>query len=251
MTHTANLPQLDLADERRHFEVVVPARARTQPHLLNAIFAVAARHLSRMPQYKTPSGIVYRNNLLPRLTVHSAVEYTLKCIPAMRTYIGVGEEYLESVVATAVLLRQLEEIDDDDHDREGSDHSAEPQRERSSDEERERRSEREETPREGGVQSNFLQITDVVLRSEGARSLIGRSDLIQAAYWMALRQEIFQSFTKKQAPKLVLSEEHWKGASKVNKAVMHTVQVMRWRWGDQQSHTMEEWRTSPCPPCMI
>ena len=233
----------------------MPARARTQPHLLNAIFAVAARHLSRMPQYKTPSGIVYRNNLLPRLTVHSAVEYTLKCIPAMRTYIGVGEEYLESVVATAVLLRQLEEIDDDDHDREGSSsnsNSAEQQqqqqqqRERSSEEGRERR---EETPhgREGGgVQSNFLQITDVVLRSEGARSLIGRSDLIQAAYWMALRQEIFQSFTKKQAPKLVLSEEHWKGASKVNKAVMHTVQVMRWRWGDERSHTMEEWRTSPC-----
>lgn len=232
----------------------MPARARTQPHLLNAIFAVAARHLSRMPQYKTPSGIVYRNNLLPRLTVHSAVEYTLKCIPAMRTYIGVGEEYLESVVATAVLLRQLEEIDDEQHDREGSDGSAaeqqqQQQRERSSEEEeRERREEREETPREGGVQSNFLQITDVVLRSEGARSLIERSDLIQAAYWMALRQEIFQSFTKRQAPKLVLSEDHWKGASKVNKAVMHTVQVMRWRWGDEQSHTMEEWRTSlPAP----
>ncbi|TQS33596.1 hypothetical protein Golomagni_06053, partial [Golovinomyces magnicellulatus] len=105
----------DLCDEHRHFQLVVPVRARHHPHLLNAIFAVAARHLSRLPQYKTPQGIMYHGQLLPNLTQDHAVEYTLKCIPAFRRFHEVhDDDFRDSIIATAVILRQLEEIDDED-----------------------------------------------------------------------------------------------------------------------------------------
>lgn len=199
--------QIDLCDEDRHFQLVVPVRARSQPHLLNAIFAVAARHLSRLPQYKTPRGIMFHGQLLPRLNKHSALEYTLKCIPALRSFHdSEDDEYRDSIIATAVILRQLEEIDDGD---------PEP--------------------------TNFLPIVNAFLRSPPSQSLFGRRGLIRASYWMALRQEIYHSFTRRQAPQMVLAADYWASASNANKAVMHTVQVAKWRWGDG---TEQEWSKS-------
>lgn len=221
--------QLDLADESRHFERVVPVLARTQPHLLNAIFAVAARHLFRMPQFKTEDGIRYHSQPLPKLTKHSAVEYMLESIPALRTLEGKGKAYTESVVATAVLLRQLEEIDDDDHDDDDGDYNIPKAN--------------FPLPVPAPVPAvNFLNIIDAVLRSEGSQILIGRSELIQASYWMALRQEICYSFTNRKAPQILTAQDLWNGASKVNKAVMHTVQVLKWRYGDSSARTQIEWR---------
>lgn len=167
-----------------------------------------------MPQFKTAHGIKYHSQLLPKLDQHSAVEYMLHCIPALRHFhVSQDDEYLDGVIATAVLLRQLEEIDDEE---DGLEHS-------------------------NGLQQkvNFLPIIDAVLRSPASQTLFGRRSLIQAAYWMALRQEIFYSFTRRQAPQMILAAEYWNGASNANKAVMHTVQVVKWRWGDG---SLQEWK---------
>ncbi|KAH7259460.1 uncharacterized protein BKA55DRAFT_537157 [Fusarium redolens] len=207
---------LDLCDERRHFQLVVPLRARHHPPLLYAIFALSARHLSRLPKYKTPQGILYQGQLLPKLTPHDAVEYTLKCIPALRDFHLIqDDEKLESIIATAVILRQLEEIDDEE------------------DQDQERNQRRNAKP-----QVNFLAIIDAVLRSPPSRTLFGRRSLIQAAYWMAVRQELYHSFTKRHPPKMILDPEYGHGASKANKIVLHTAQVAKWRWADGSE---QEW----------
>ncbi|KAF5665081.1 hypothetical protein FHETE_6796 [Fusarium heterosporum] len=214
---------LDLCDERRHFQLVVPLRARQHPPLLYAIFALSARHLSRLPKYKTPQGILYQGQLLSKLTSHDAVEYTLKCIPALRDFHTIqDDEKLESIIATAVILRQLEEIDDEDDEQE---------------ERNQRRDGGTEAPR-SKPQVNFLAIIDAVLRSPPSRTLFGRRSLIQAAYWMAVRQELYHSFTKRQAPKMTLDPEYGHGASKANKIVLHTAQVAKWRWADGSE---QEW----------
>lgn len=181
-----------------------------------------------MPQYKTPRGILYQGQLLPNLDKHSAVEYTLKCIPALRRFHSETEDddYRDSIIATAVILRQLEEIDDEE---DGSQH---PDNLHSF------------AHHSSGKQINFLPIIDAVLRSPPSQSLFGRRSLIRAAYWMALRQEIYHSFTRRQAPQMILAADYWPGASNANKAVMHTVQVVKWRWGDGSE---QEW--SECPLC--
>ncbi|KAG5978494.1 hypothetical protein E4U55_006155 [Claviceps digitariae] len=208
--------QFDLCDESRHFHLVVPTRAREHTHLLNAIFAVAARHLSRLPKYKTPQGICYHGQLLPNLDEHSAVEYMLLCMPALRQFHDdvLDDDYRDSIVATAVILRQLEEIDNEDDQMQLSGlpndlNSPEP-----------------------GKQVNFLAIIDAVLRSPPSQSVFGQRSLMQAAYWMALRQEIYHSFTRQQAPKSFLPLEFWHIASPANKCVMHLVQVAKWKWGN-------------------
>ncbi|KAL6915458.1 hypothetical protein FSST1_006953 [Fusarium sambucinum] len=228
---------LDLCDERRHFQLVVPIRARHHPPLLYAIFALSARHLSRLPKYKTPQGILYQGQLLPKLTPHDAVEYTLKCIPALRDFHTIqDDEKLESIIATAVILRQLEEIDDEE------DSSSEQD-----EQERNQHGKETQMPK---PQVNFLAIIDAVLRSPPSRTLFGRRSLIQAAYWMAVRQELYHSFTKRHPPKMVLDAEYGLGASKANKIVLHTAQVAKWRWADgseqewlrlqKQGETLEE-----------
>lgn len=199
---------------------MVPVRARYHPHLLNAIFAVSARHLSRLPQYKTPQGVMYHGQLLPNLSQHDAVEYMLKCIPAFRKFHEVhDDDFRDSIIATAVILRQLEEIDDEDEDEDAS-HDAHG---------------------DLGKQVNFLPIINAVLRNPASQALFAHRSLIQAAYWMALRQEIYHSFTRRDPPQLNLPPEFWQTASKVNKTVMHTVQVAKWHWGGGSD---DEWRRS-------
>ncbi|KAM4065862.1 fungal zn(2)-Cys(6) binuclear cluster domain-containing protein [Hirsutella rhossiliensis] len=194
----------DLCDEDRHFQLIVPVCARKHPHLLDAIFAVAARHLSRLPQYKTPHGILYHGQLLPNLTEHAAVEYMLKCIPALRQFHDIqDDDYRDSIITTAVILRQLEEIDHEDDAHGGPMHRS----------------------------VNFLAIIDAVLRSLPSQTAFGQRSLMQAAYWMALRQEIFNSFTRREAPQLMLPPEFWHSASQANKVVMHLVQTAKWHWG--------------------
>lgn len=210
--------QFDLCDEHRHFQLVVPVRARHHPHLLNAIFAVAARHLSRLPQYKTSQGIMYHGQLLPNLTQDDAVEYMLKCIPAFRRFHEVhDDDFRDSIIATAVILRQLEEIDDEEEEENGSSGN---------------------NLGDMGKQVNFLPIINAVLQNPASQALFGHRSLIQAAYWMALRQEIYHSFTRREPPQLNLAPEFWQSASKVNKTVMHTVQAAKWHWG---GGTDEEW----------
>lgn len=221
--HLADRAQFDLCDESRHFQLAVPLLARRHSHLLNAIFAVAARHLSRMPRFKTRRGIEYHGQLLPNLDQNAPMEYTLRCIPAMRQFHDLQDnEYRESIVATAVILRQLEEIDDEEDERDRPDH----------------RSSTGARP----PQINFLPIIDAILRSPPSRHLFAQRGVTQAAYWMALRQEIYHSFTRREPPQMFLAAEYWAGASKANKSVMHSVQVAKWCWGDRSEF---EWGEIP------
>ncbi|PHH62100.1 hypothetical protein CDD81_7593 [Ophiocordyceps australis] len=203
----------DLCDEYRHFELVVPLRARQYPHLLDAMFAVAARHLSRMPQYKTDNGIQYNGYTLPCLGDHVAVEYMLKCIPPLRQFHDSQDssDYLDSIIATAVILRQFEEIDHEDNA--AADHDPRHQ------------------PHTPEKKVNFLAIIDSVLRSLPTDAVFGGRSLMQASYWMALRQEIYNSFTRKEPPRLILPLYFWHISSGANKIVMHLVQAAQWRWG--------------------
>ncbi|KAJ4159214.1 uncharacterized protein LMH87_008122 [Akanthomyces muscarius] len=204
----------DLCDENRHFQLVVPLKARKHTHLLNAIFAVSARHLSRLPQYKTPQGILYQGQLLTKLGNHDAVEYMLKCIPAFRRFHeNEDDDFRESIIATAVILRQLEEIDEEDEDPDDDYHMT------------------GEDEYLHEKQINFMPIINAVLRDPASQAMFGHRSLIQAAYWFALRQEIYHSFTRRKPPQLDLPLEYWQGASNVNKTVMHTVQVAKWHWG--------------------
>ncbi|PMB65374.1 hypothetical protein BM221_008730 [Beauveria bassiana] len=188
--------------------------ARKHSHLLNAIFAVSARHLSRLPQYKTPQGILYQGQLLTKLGNHDAVEYMLKCIPAFRRFHeNRDDDFRESIIATAVILRQLEEIDEEDEDADDDLHMTGD----------------DDLLHE--KQINFMPIINAVLRDPASQAMFGHRSLIQAAYWFALRQEIYHSFTRRKPPQLDLPPEYWQGASNVNKTVMHTVQVAKWHWG--------------------
>ncbi|EGR47473.1 uncharacterized protein TRIREDRAFT_64322, partial [Trichoderma reesei QM6a] len=153
--------------------------------------------------------------LIAQLSEHDAVEYMLKCIPALRNFHEVDDDdYRDSIIATAVILRQLEEIDEEEDDAPANE------------------SGNSQGDSGHGKQVNFLPIINAVLRSSASQALFGRRSLIQAAYWMALRQEIYHSFTRKQPPQLFPSPDLWHSASKANKTVMHTVQVAKWRWED-------------------
>lgn len=137
----------------------------------------------------------------------------LKCIPAFRRFHeNEDDDFRESIIATAVILRQLEEIDDedeedDDYHMTGDDEYLHEK------------------------QINFMPIINAVLRDPASQAMFGHRSLIQAAYWFALRQEIYHSFTRRKPPQLDLPPEYWQGASNVNKTVMHTVQVAKWHWG--------------------
>lgn len=107
----------DHCDSLRHFQTLVPRRARHCEPLLNAIFAAAARHLIRVPRYRTgPGGTIdYSGQPLPNLTAHTASEYMLRCIPALHDVPRIqDEEYRENLAAAAVILRQFEEMDQDE-----------------------------------------------------------------------------------------------------------------------------------------
>lgn len=143
----------------------------------------------------------------------------LRCIPALRQFHLIrDDDHRDSIIATAVILRQLEEIDNEE-DSATTTHNTTLANISS-------------YPQGPGKQVNFLAIIDAVLRSPPSQSVFGRRSLMQAAYWMALRQEIYHSFTRWEAPQLILPPEFWDSASKANKTVMHLVQVAKWRWGD-------------------
>ncbi|CAK7201047.1 hypothetical protein SEUCBS139899_003748 [Sporothrix eucalyptigena] len=87
----------DLCDLLRHFALVVPCRALSYAPLLNAIFAVSARQLSRTNADMDPA---------------VADVYYQECLTGLR-HMMVDESALmdENLFAATVILRNLEEID--------------------------------------------------------------------------------------------------------------------------------------------
>ncbi|KIX04785.1 uncharacterized protein Z518_05656 [Rhinocladiella mackenziei CBS 650.93] len=103
----------DLCDPEKHFELVVPQRARWCPPLMNAILAASARHLNRVQKYRMPSGIVhYDGRPLPELTKETAVHYHNECIRDMlKLSLDPEQTRNENLLAAAIILRFYEEID--------------------------------------------------------------------------------------------------------------------------------------------
>ncbi|KAL3476562.1 hypothetical protein BJX99DRAFT_258307 [Aspergillus californicus] len=209
-------PWFDHCDHQSHFRLVVPLRARHCFTLRNAIFAVSSRHLSRLPQCKTPQGIVYHGQFLPGLTTSSAVEYMLKCIPGLLSFPNVQDtQQQENLMAAAIILRQYEEMEE----------------------------EMEEELEEGvGVGTgsyghqqkrvNFLAITQTIVYSMISLPL-GRSSLATAAYWIAVRQEVYYALTRKRVPCVTFTPDDWENATVANRMIMHAGEVTTWCWGER------------------
>ncbi|KAL0944901.1 arca-like protein [Colletotrichum truncatum] len=87
---------LDACDPTRHFETEVPQRSGSCPILLNAIFALAARHLSLTSAYDSLASNRYHEQCLNYL------------IPLLDHAGTVSDENL---FAATIILRVLEEID--------------------------------------------------------------------------------------------------------------------------------------------
>ncbi|TGJ78606.1 hypothetical protein E0Z10_g10159 [Xylaria hypoxylon] len=87
---------LDCCDPLKHFELVVPERASTCHTLLNAILAVAARHLSHTTDFDPLASNRYHDECLKYL------------IPMMNHYSAVADDNL---FAATIILRMLEEMD--------------------------------------------------------------------------------------------------------------------------------------------
>lgn len=86
----------DLSDPRSHFRNVVPQRAATCPLLLNAIYALSARHLSRVGNYDPLVSNRYHQECLKRV------------IPVLDSSAAILDENL---LASTIILRHLEEIE--------------------------------------------------------------------------------------------------------------------------------------------
>ncbi|KAI1372585.1 hypothetical protein F4677DRAFT_248557 [Hypoxylon crocopeplum] len=87
---------LDLCDPLRHFELVVPERAGVCHTLLNAIFAIAARHLSHTTDFDPLASNRYHDECLRYL------------IPMLNHASTVSDE---NMFAATIILRMLEEMD--------------------------------------------------------------------------------------------------------------------------------------------
>ncbi|KAI3322389.1 hypothetical protein HD806DRAFT_123611 [Xylariaceae sp. AK1471] len=87
---------LDCCDPLKHFELIVPERASTCHTLLNAIFAIAARHLSHTTDFDSLASNRYHDECLKYL------------IPTMNHSSAVADENL---FAATIILRMLEEMD--------------------------------------------------------------------------------------------------------------------------------------------
>jgi hypothetical protein len=172
-------------------------------------------------KYVTPDGIEYEGQSLMGLTSHAAVEYMLACIPALRGFHGIQDkEHRKLIVATAIVLRQFEEMEDESDVSSQIDfveHSG-------------------ETNHQARV--NFLDIINSIIRSSHDEGNFNRNELLDVAYWICLRQEVYSAFTQKRSPRTLLAPEQWTNAAAVNKMVMHAAQVAKWLFDDQ---TLEEW----------
>ncbi|BCS27073.1 uncharacterized protein APUU_60121S [Aspergillus puulaauensis] len=215
-------PWFDHCDSQSHFRVAVPMRAHHCLTLRNAIFAVSSRHLSRLPQFKTPRGIVYHGQLLPDLSTSSAVEYMLKCIPGLLSFHKMHDPRdQENLMAAAIILRQYEEMEEEMEGEmeEGADIEIDTDTDTDNVGERQQR-------------VNFLAITQTIIYSM-ISSPLARSSLATAAYWIAIRQEVYYALTRKQAPRVSFTSEDWSNATVANIMIMHAGEVTKWCWGDK------------------
>lgn len=157
----------------------------------------------------------------------------LRCIPALHDIPQIqDEEYRENLLAAAAILRQFEEMDQDQDSGEERDRARPSQPD-------DIVSSAHLATRESSHSSdhgvNFLDIAKAILRTT---TTSGSNGLTDAAGWLALRQEIYYAFSLGRSPQISLPREQEREASPVNKLILHTYQVAKWNYGDK---TVQEW----------
>ncbi|CAG7934919.1 unnamed protein product [Penicillium nalgiovense] len=206
-------PWFDHCDERRHFQLVVPRRAKHCLALRNAVFAVSSRHLCRLPQYMTSRGIVYHGQTLPGLTKSTSLEYMLKCIPELIQFPEIQDPiHQENIMAATIVLRQYEEMEEETEEGEIGNNADE--------------------------RVNFLAITQTIIDTMISTPL--DHSLATAAYWIAIRQEVYYALTRQRAPQFRFSSDRWQNASTANTMIMFASEVAKWRWGAKQPQEWEK-----------
>ncbi|RDW65740.1 uncharacterized protein DSM5745_09479 [Aspergillus mulundensis] len=242
-------PWFDHCDPQSHFRQIVPLRAQSSQcqTLLNAIFAVSSRHLSRLPQYKTPEGIiVYHGQSLPDLTTSSAVEYMLNCIPGLSSFHESDPSEQENLMCAAIILRQYEEMEEEMDEITPEPGAISPDTEDRVNPGNENGSGRGMNPKQAGKRVNFLAITQTIIHAMiSSSSPVQRSSLAVAAYWIAIRQEVYYALTRKRAPAVTFTVEDWESATVANTMIMHAGEVTKWCWGER---TVDEYgKRHPAP----
>ncbi|KAH8817319.1 hypothetical protein F5884DRAFT_853740 [Xylogone sp. PMI_703] len=180
---------LDLCDPKRHFEVYVPQRAATCSILLNAIFALSARHLSLTSNYDRFASERYHQECLKSL------------IPMLNQPTTISDENL---FAATIILRVLEEIDVTTAGRDTMSHML-------------------------GIQ--------IFVNARDPNDMPG--SLSEAAFWVGLRQEIYNATMFHQSLRLNLEhcsiDRSFKPCSDfdwANRAVVHCADVLNFCFGD-------------------
>lgn len=157
----------------------------------------------------------------------------LRCIPALHDVPQIqDEEYRENLAAAAVILRQFEEMDQDE---DGNEEKATGRSTTAGDAVSSTPLETRESSQSSDHGVNFLDIAKAILRTT---TTSGSNGLTDAVGWLALRQEIYYAFSLGRSPQISLPREQEREASPVNRAILHTYQVAKWNYGDK---TAQEW----------
>jgi hypothetical protein len=103
----------DLNDPYKYFRISVPQRARTCQPLMHAILTASARHMTRIKSYQGYDGVVrYENRAMPDLNTETALHYHNECIKDLiHTSSGISVMGTEDFLAAAIILRFYEEVD--------------------------------------------------------------------------------------------------------------------------------------------
>ncbi|KAK3686168.1 hypothetical protein B0T22DRAFT_500824 [Podospora appendiculata] len=193
---------LDLCDERRMFEAVVPERAGSCPTLLNAILALSHRHLSHVNEE-------FKHSHIDKPSALGFLAYETACLEVLRQTPDnpVTSTDEENLFAATIILRVLEEMK--------ADH---------------------------GTKHRHGYLFGIKLNVERAERYMVPGSLSAASFWIGLRQEIYSAVMNhcQVGLKLVQSlvdqslgiadDDTW-----ANRAIVHCAQVLNFCFGDHGS----------------
>ncbi|KAH7376734.1 hypothetical protein B0T11DRAFT_23722 [Plectosphaerella cucumerina] len=218
---------LDLCDPLTHFQSSVPTRAGTCPILLNAIFALSARHLAHTARYDTLASNRYHEQCLTYL------------IPLLDHAVTVSDENL---FAATIILRVLEEMDVPNLGQDTHGHllgihafvAALPSR--------------QPTPASGPASapgSHSPSPMPLPQPPPARRRRILPNSLHAACFWVGLRQEIYSAVMNQQAVRMNLAHDGIVDRSTApaddftwaNRAVVHCADVLNYCFGDTAAAT--------------
>ncbi|KAK4153637.1 hypothetical protein C8A00DRAFT_43455 [Chaetomidium leptoderma] len=209
---------LDLCDPNHTFEIIVPQRARDCPVLLNAIFALSARHL----------GQTHNDARLKKRYNQVADMHNEACISIMRDILTSTEDqsgWTEHLFAATIILQVMEEMnaalrdesDDNDID--------------------------EDSLKEAVKRGHLPGMYRFVRERSFEPGTLGA-----ASFWVGLRQEIYSAVTKKQPVCLNLvhpglvdrSLDGTDDYTWANRAVVHCADVLNFSLGPKR-HELQPW----------